>query len=155
MISIKCPDIWNKKDDSHALFLGGGISSCPIWQEEMTELLKPTNLILLNPRRDKFDMNDPKATEYQIKWEYEHLQKATARMFWFCHETLCPITLFELGKWCQKGDPLFVGAHPEYKRKIDLHVQLGLITPAHVVSSSLKELAERICNWSKANERSH
>jgi len=37
-------------------------------------------------------------------------------------ETLCPITLYELGTWSilsqQTGAKLFVGCHPEYKRKV-------------------------------------
>ncbi len=50
------------------------------------------------------------------RWEHDHLRRAKAIMFWFPSETLCPITLYELGAWTilarQTGTKLFVGADP-------------------------------------------
>jgi hypothetical protein len=153
MKEIRCPDEYDFKNGNirdDMLFLGGGISSCPQWQPEMVELLKDTDLVLINPRRDNFDITDPTMTEQQIKWEYKYLRLSAARLFWFPHETLCPITLFELGKFCERADPLFVGCHPDYKRKIDLEVQLGLGRPWNPeISYSLKDLAERVKIWAK------
>lgn len=80
------------------LFLGGGITNCANWQQEMCQLLNDTNLTVLNPRRKHFPMDDPSAAEEQIVWEFNHMGLAKAIMFWFSHETLCPITLFEYGK---------------------------------------------------------
>ena len=88
-----------KKDDANeiSLFLGGGITGCSDWQAEMSQLLKDTDLVVLNPRRKIWSINDPEASAKQIEWEYEHLQKANMIMFWFPPETLCPIALFEYG----------------------------------------------------------
>ncbi len=47
--------------------------------------------MLLNPRREQFDMKDKSASAAQIRWEHRHLHAATAIVFWFCAETLCPV----------------------------------------------------------------
>jgi hypothetical protein len=48
--------------------------------------------------------------------------------FWFPRETLCPITLYELGKWHGKADkPIVVGMHPDYPRRIDVEEQSKLV----------------------------
>src|SRR4051794_36586929 len=100
-----------------AVFLGGGISGCPDWQSEVATLLADLPLVLLNPRRPDFPMGDPAAAPKQIEWEYRHLRKADAILFWFPCETLCPIALYELGAWSVYQDhrgqrSLFVGVHP-------------------------------------------
>ena len=130
-----------------SLFLGGGISHCPPWQNLMVDLLKDTELVLFNPRRDDFDTSDASMTEQQIQWEHKYLKLATARMFWFPNETLCPITLFELGKYLLSGDPLFVGCDPKYQRKIDLEIQISLELSNHEMSYSLKDISEKIILW--------
>jgi hypothetical protein len=69
----------------------------------------------------------------QIKWEHEHIHKCKWMMFWFCEETLCPITLFELGVAVTRSNlpdnRLFIGAHPGYQRKLDVEIQVGLARP--------------------------
>jgi hypothetical protein len=113
------------------------------------DLLKDTNLILINPRREKFDIEaNPNLPTEQIEWEHKYLQRVSARMFWFPKETLCPITLFELRKYCTLYNTLFVGCHPEYQRKLDLEVQLRLAQPwDSKVHTSLEDLAEAIKGW--------
>jgi hypothetical protein len=114
----------------------------------MVGLLSDTNLTVLNPRRQHFDVTDPDIEEEQITWEFRHLEKATAILFWFCAETLCPITLFEYGKWITQDKPLFVGHHPEYRRRSDLRIQTGLVRRRQKVHDSLEALAEEIKKWS-------
>lgn len=128
-----------------SLFLGGGITGCLDWQAEMKHLLRDAeDLVLLNPRRKDWPMNDPDASDKQIRWEYEHLQTAKMIMFWFAPETLCPITLFEYGKWLVRNKPLFVGCDPEYKRLLDVQVQTVLERPFQKVFTSLEEVAGSI-----------
>lgn len=118
---IKCPDWQN--NDWPCLFLAGGISNCPDWQEEVAEkLLKDLNkydINIVNPRRDTI----PNPT-LQINWEYEQIKVADYILFWFPAETLCPITLFEYCKELGRSNKkIFVGFHPDYARKLDLIVQ--------------------------------
>jgi len=76
---IEALNIYEGNDKS--LFLAGGITGCPNWQADLTDLFKDENIVLLNPRRRNFPINDPSASEQQIKWAYEHLRKATAVSF--------------------------------------------------------------------------
>src|SRR5262245_39813726 len=78
-----------------SLFLAGGITGCPDWQAETISLFADLPLVLLNPRRRDFPINDPSAGPSQIEWEHRHLRRADAVLFWFPRETLCPIALYE------------------------------------------------------------
>lgn len=137
MMVLECPEaLIAQTSHDISIFLGGGITGCPDWQQEAINQFGSyslDDLILLNPRRSTFDITDPTMSEFQIKWEAHHLKHADAIIFWFPCETLCPITLFELGKHAQKGDRIFVGCHPDYARAFDVKHQLSLIpSQAHV-----------------------
>lgn len=140
---------WQKTDrlfesNETSLFLGGGITGCFDWQAKMCQLLADTDLVIFNPRRKHWPMDDPNATKKQIKWEYDHLLWSDINMFWFAPETLCPITLLEYGKWVVRNKPLFVGCDPEYKRLLDVQVQTALERPYQKVFTNLEEVAEDI-----------
>lgn len=131
----------------HGVFLAGGISGCPDWQSEMIGLLQPAELTLFNPRRKEFPINDPAAARVQIEWEYRYLRKAAAVLFWFPCETLCPIVLYELGAWSMTKKPLFVGVHPEYKRRQDVEIQTRLVRHDVQVAYSLNDLSAQVLTW--------
>ena len=77
----------------------------------------------------------------QIEWEHEALRASDTILFWFPKETLCPITLFELGVWSSKrGVPIIVGTHPEYARRLDVVTQLRLARPDVVVHNNLDDV---------------
>jgi hypothetical protein len=139
---IECPEFYDGKGKS--LFLGGGISNCGDWQKEMVELLKDTNLVLINPRRESFDTSKKNIEEEQISWEFSHLDKSDAVLFWFPQETLCPITLYELGKMSKTNKNIFIGIDKKYARKNDVVIQTKLLRPEIKIVYSLKELAEQI-----------
>lgn len=124
------------------LFLAGGITGCPDWQKPASELLLDrTNLIIFNPRRLEWNMeNSEEESRKQIVWEHEHLQRSQYVMFWFPHETLCPISLFELGKYLMTDKTLIVGTHPEYQRRLDVVVQSRLVRPDLKIWSNLDDM---------------
>jgi hypothetical protein len=147
-----------------SVFLAGGITGCPDWQAEavrlfqapatrdLTEML--ANLTILNPRRANFPIGDPTAAEAQIAWEYRHLHRADAVLFWFPEETLCPIVLYELGYWnawrsagTEQPKPIFVGTHPEYARRADVLHQTHLARPGLRVVHDLRVLVEGVRSW--------
>jgi hypothetical protein len=135
-----------------ALFLAGGISGCPGWQAELIALMEGLPLTVLNPRRANFPINDPEAAEGQVGWEFRHLRSADAVLFWFPAETLCPITLYELGTWSAFRDdrgprPLFVGTHPDYGRRHDVVIQTRFARPEVTVRCQLEELADDVQGW--------
>jgi len=139
---IEAPNDWHYVDES--VFLAGGITGCPDWQQEMVRLLSDTGLSLLNPRRKNFSIGNPDAAQAQITWEHEALRKASSILFWFPCETLCPIVLYELGAWSMTRKLLYVGVHPEYTRSQDVKIQTGLVRPEIRIACSLEELAEQI-----------
>ena len=92
-------------------------------------------------------MDDPSAAEVQIRWEFDHLRRASARLFWFPSATLCPIALFELGAWSMGREPLFVGVDPLYARRADVETQLRLARPDVQVVYSTRDLAAQVRDW--------
>jgi hypothetical protein len=149
MIYVESPHIYDRLHGStqRALFLAGGITGCPDWQQEVRRLLHDTDLVLLNPRRENFPLGDPDAAGEQIAWEHEHLRKADAILFWFPCETLCPISLYELGAWSMTAKPVFVGVHSNYQRRLDVEIQTGLARPEVEVVYSLHDLAKQVATW--------
>lgn len=127
-----------------SLFLAGGITGCPDWQSYVIGMLSDTSLVLLNPRRSSFDVGNLDVSEQQIRWEFRHLRIATARLFWFPEETLCPIALLELGNSLATGVPLFVGVHPEYARLLDIRVQCRLYRPDVKVVTHINALCGQV-----------
>ena len=146
MKCIQCPETYKEEP---ALFVAGGISGCADWQSEFVSMLANENITVLNPRRKVFIDNDGELSKEQIKWEFEYLKKASAVSFWFTEETLCPITLYELGKQSMDKKPLFIGVHPNYKRKFDVEFQTKQIRPEIEIVYSLKDLAEQVKNWAR------
>jgi len=131
-----------------SIFLAGGITNCPDWQQEMRELLSDTNLTILNPRRANFPIHDKSAAYKQIKWEHKHLHLATAILFWFPEETLCPIVLYELGYWAPTTKPIFIGTHLEYARRQDVEIQTRLARPQRrTIVYQLPLLANQVIHW--------
>lgn len=144
---IEAPQHYRRTVVNNSLFLAGGITGCPEWQGKMVQLLSGTGLTLLNPRRKNFPIGDPSAAGEQITWEHKALRDATAILFWFPCETLCPIVLYELGTWSMKGKRLFVGVHPKYKRRLDVEIQTGLVRPEIKIVYTLNELAKQVKEW--------
>lgn len=141
---VECP---HTAETSPSLFLAGGITGCPNWQAIVVEQLKETSLTLFNPRREQFPMDDSAASEIQIRWEYDHLRKANAILFWFPCETLCPIVLYELGAWSMSNKPLLVGVHPHYQRRQDVQIQTALVRPDVAIVYSLEDLVSQVRYW--------
>ena len=107
----------------------------------------------LNPRRDIYPTDEDVGSE-QVEWEFTELMHADLILFWFPKETLCPITLFELGAWASKPNmsyrphkPLIVGCHPEYERIWDVEKQLSLVRPDVKVYSSLSAVTDQVYDW--------
>ena len=127
-----------------SVFLAGGITGCRDWRAEVVAQLMNSNLTLFNPLRPNFPIDDPSASVFQIQWEHEYLRKATAILFWFPAETLCPITLYELGAWSMTTKPLFVGVHPDYARIADVELQTRLVRPDVEIVYSVQALVAQL-----------
>lgn len=150
---VEAPTKWDYRveDGSCSLFLAGGITDCPDWQSDvlhkLAQLRHSSQLTVLNPRRKNFPIHNPDAATAQIEWEHFHLEAAHAILFWFPCETLCPIALYELGAWSMTQKRLFVGCHPDYKRKADVVIQTQLRRPNVHVVFSLDDLVTKVEDW--------
>jgi hypothetical protein len=148
------PDPSKEYTDYKNLFLGGGISDCFDWQSyfvsalvEKSKDIDTDSMALINPRRPVWDVNDKDICYQQIEWEYERLHDCDSRLFWFCPETLCPITLFELGKFStDRYSLLLVGCHPKYKRRFDVIHQMKLEDSSVKVVDSVDALVDQAYN---------
>lgn len=129
----------------HAVFLAGGITSCPDWQTEAFQLLADLPIAVLNPRRANFPIHDPTAAEAQIRWEFQQLRRADVVLFWFPDSgpVTQPIALYELGAHAT-GKKIVVGCDPGYIRKQDVVIQLGLVRPELTVHDNLAAVCTEV-----------
>lgn len=151
---VTCPaklDVIGAMMDYPSIFLGGGISNCPDWQDDIIAKFYEAraDVVLVNPRRTNFDITNPDMSRQQIGWEHNHLSRVDATLFWFPCETLCPITLFELAKQAALGKTIFVGCHPKYARKFDVEEQLRLMGCNVVVVDNIDDLVTQVVTWQK------
>lgn len=136
-----------------SLFLAGSISNAKNWQETITKIVHEGHTLetffhIFNPRRENYNVLDPAVEVEQITWEYNAIHTCNHILFWFSHETLAPITLFELGSALKSHDhdDIYIGIDPEYKRKNDVIIQTRLRNPelaARIVYSQ-EELVKQI-----------
>lgn len=146
------------------IFLAGGISNCPDWQQELLNkimeigqytrehsIIDDTSdpidkLIVYNPRRKNFPIHDPNASEEQIVWEAEHLKSADILVFWFSRGSLNPIVLFELGRYGMNHPNVIIGIDPLYERKNDVIIQTKIGRPFDEIEfyDSIDDIAAEI-----------
>lgn len=138
------------KDWKQTVFLGGSITGATDWQALATDRLLP-HFHVFNPRRANYSTLDPATEHAQITWEYYYITAATINLFYFSHETLAPITLFEFGALLEQSKlvhykKLYVAIHPDYKRKNDVIIQCQLRAPsfARNITFDLRETLTNI-----------
>jgi len=126
------------------VFMAGGITNCPDWQQEFISYFKEYDYVtLFNPRRKDFDISDSCAPEKQIVWEHRHLEEADIIIYWFSSGSLNPIVLYELGKYTGKKH-ILIGIDKEYERTFDVEVQSKLMGYDLEFFKSINDLAEAL-----------
>jgi len=91
---------------SPSLIFFGTIEPSPTdnWASRLTNQLSHLPIQILNPRRDDWDstwreeVSFPKFRE-TVEWDIHHAAQAKLIVFYFKPETLCPISLMELGMY--------------------------------------------------------
>ena len=107
---VKAPNKYSANDQITSLFLAGSIEMgvAELWQDKVTEALKDTNVLILNPRRDDWDsswkqtIDDPQFRE-QVEWELTALERSSVILMYFDPATKSPISLLELGLHASSG----------------------------------------------------
>ena len=136
------------------VFLAGGITNCPWWQDDVIAMLANYDGVVYNPRRRDFPMDDPNAANEQITWEFKALNECNIFSMWFSDaDSDQPICMYELGRHLVRftavpgmESRVIIGVEPGYRRAQDVEIQTRLVSPliADGISSSLEEHAANI-----------
>ena len=138
MIYLEAPDPHpvDLRLGTPVVFLAGGITNCPDWQQEVRKELSIMDLpefILANPRRENFPIHDPNAAREQITWEYNMLNTSEVFSMWFSNAPSDqPICMYELGRHLARFsfgcvDRVCIGVEDGYRRSQDVYVQTDLV----------------------------
>ena len=110
MIQYKAPEVFPTDDGKVRVFLAGSIEmgTAENWQERLCKELEETDIVILNPRRDDFDVTQEQTASNpymrtQIEWELTALENADIILMYFDPNTKSAITLLELGLFKNKA----------------------------------------------------
>ena len=108
------------------VFLAGGITNSPRWQDVAVEYLAHSvdGLTICNPRRPRDFEDDSVEYHRQVTWELDHLEAAELVLFWF-PAAECRITRIELGLALGRGQKTIIGAEPGFVSRRYLEVLTG------------------------------
>ena len=133
------------------VFLAGGITNCPNWQQYVRKILEEMELpqfYLVNPRRDNFPIHDPNAAREQITWEFHALNQSEIFSMWYSNaDSDQPICMYELGRHLARFansevDYVCIGVEPGYRRAQEVAIQTELV---------MEECSADITEWSRTN----
>lgn len=149
---LEAPQAYDPKSDDITLFLAGGISQCEDWQSEVIKTLQTIesttmpalkNLVIFNPRRSTFDINNKNETVKQIHWEFDRLEHVDLFTMFFANSpSPQPICFYELGRnivRMQQRFPdefdtrIFIGVQDGFSRKDDVLIQSDLASPRSLI----------------------
>ena len=134
---------YKKLNNDILCFLAGGITNCVEWQDKVINDLQnenfDNNLVLLNPRRKNFPINDPNASLEQIQWEFNWLEQCDIFSMYFDGPTKSdqPICFYELGRNIERMKQKFpndwnkrivISVNSNFKRISDVIIQTKLAT---------------------------
>lgn len=137
MIYIEAPEPPGGLADLPKVFLAGGITNCPNWQQEVVQQLGKLDLlpefVVFNPRRENFPIHDPSAAQAQIEWEFQQLERCNIFSMWFANaDSDQPICMYEFGRHLARFEQgllygFVLGVEPGYRREQDVHIQSRLV----------------------------
>lgn len=137
MIVVTSPHLYIPKHDDITVFLAGGISGCRDWQQDVINNLfrmidkDDSQVIVYNPRQKDFNVNDQSATDDQITWEFQYLNKVDIfSMYFVGGDQIQPICLYELGRYTKNvfGYEQVISVEKDYIRERDVVTQVALAT---------------------------
>lgn len=137
---ITAPEEYALKDGDISVFLAGGIMNCPDWREGVIKnlefMIRGDELVIFNPLRKNFPMDDPSASQKQIEWEYKALERCDIFSMYFSNGISDqPICMYELGRNIVRmqmkypldwRDRVLISVEHGYKRKQDVLIQTEL-----------------------------
>jgi len=141
--------------DGFSVFLAGSIElgSAGQWQTLVEEKLSQTDILIFNPRRDRWDSTwvqsktSPQFRE-QVEWELNALEKANVIAMYFEPNTKSPVSLLELGLFARSGK-LIVCCPDGFWRKGNVDIVCAKYNVEQV--ESLNELVARLIQIANEN----
>ena len=92
------------------VFLAGSIDmgNAEDWQNQLIDMLKDWNGLILNPRRPDWDSSWKQEITHplfheQVSWELEGLEKSDLIVYYFAPKSKAPVTMLELGLHARSG----------------------------------------------------
>ena len=129
-------------------FLAGGITNCWNWQDAVLDALSKydaRDLIVFNPRRPNFPIEDPNAAYEQIQWEFNCLEACDIfSMYFAAGDSDQPICMYELGRnlismqWKFRRtymDRIVITCEPGYHRQQDVEIQSKLALGKNIMTA--------------------
>lgn len=108
------------KGKTKKVFLAGSIEmgKAANWQQAFKEEMVDLDLVILNPRRENWDVSWPQTASHegfreQVEWELEGLSNADIIVFYFDPDTMSPVTMMELGYVARMYDTPVLVCCPE------------------------------------------
>jgi hypothetical protein len=152
MIVLQPPASLSLLDSSGpSVFLAGSIEmdDAPRWQDQLAAALVDTELVVLNPRRDEWQVEWEQRARCepfreQVEWELEGLERADLVCFYFAPGTKSPISLLELGLLAHTDRA--VVCCPEGFWRLG-NVEIVCARYGIPLLASLDELAEHLQRW--------
>lgn len=145
---LKPPTPLDNLGGARSVFLAGSIEMgrAEPWQAAVEKALAGEDLVILNPRRDEWDVDWEQSIHHprfreQVEWELEGQERAMVIAMYFAPETKAPITLLELGLFARSGKVL-VCCPPGFWRRGNVEVVCARYGVELV--ESLSELIERV-----------
>jgi hypothetical protein len=154
MIVLQPPASLSPLDSSPpSVFLAGSIEmdDAPRWQDQLIAALADTELVVLNPRREAWNVEweqrigcEPFRT--QVEWELEGLERADVVCFYFAPATKSPISLLELGLLARSGRAIVCCPEGFWRRG---NVEIVCARYGIALVEDLDALAEHVRRWWK------
>lgn len=131
MLEVQAPNPLpvSMSDFDTSIFLAGSIEmgKAEPWQAEVASRLSNASVVILNPRRDDWDVSwvqdiDNDQFRTQVMWELDNISRADFVVFYFDPNTQSPITLLELGRQAAEGNVGVVCCPPGFWRRGNIQV---------------------------------
>jgi len=152
MAIVVKPPIRVEWNTNKSVFLAGTIDNGQSidWQSSVEKSLSDLDILILNPRRDKWDsswkqsINNPMFKE-QVEWELDGLERVNQIFIYFAAHSKSPITLLELGLHASKENVTIVCPQGFWRRgNIEVIAYRYNIPLYETLSEGIASLREKI-----------
>jgi len=155
MTEIKAPNSYQDAPRPY-MFLAGSIEmgTAENWQERIVRELSDQPCTILNPRRDDWDSSwvqnkDNKQFREQVEWELEAQEESDLILMNFDPATKSPITLLELGLFCDGNMVVHCPEGFYRKGNVDIVCEYFKVWMVDTLEELIRIGRDFVTNWEK------